>query len=67
MSVQAAPVGVSIESSLPAQRSGWSRFLRQVRRRPIESAGGVIIVVVVITALTASLVAPFGYAAQDFG
>ena len=43
MSVEAAPLGASIESSAPAQRSRASRILRQVRRRPIESVGGVIL------------------------
>lgn len=66
MSVEAAPVGASIPSSLPAPRSGWSRFMRQVRRRPIESVGGFVLVVVVLTAFAAGVVAPFGYAEQNF-
>jgi peptide/nickel transport system permease protein len=66
MSVQAAPAG-AISVSLPAQRSRASRFLRQVRRRPIESIGGVILIVVVGLAMFAGYVAPFEYAAQDFG
>ena len=67
MSVQAAPIGASISSNLPAQRSRWSRFMRQVRRRPIESAGGIVLVLVVFTAVAAGFIAPFDYAAQEFG
>lgn len=66
MSVQAAPAG-AISSSLPAQRSFASRFLRQARRRPIESAGGLVLLLVVVLALFAGFIAPFDYAAQDFG
>jgi peptide/nickel transport system permease protein len=67
MSAQAAPVGASIPSSLPAPRSRASRIAGQVRRRPIESAGGVILIGVVFTAFLAGYIAPFDYAAQEFG
>jgi peptide/nickel transport system permease protein len=66
MSVQAAPAGV-IPSDVPAQRSRSARFLRQVRRRPIEAAGGVVILLVVGLAFGAGFIAPYDYAAQDFG
>ena len=67
MSAQAAPVGASISSTAPAARSRTSRVLRQIRRRPIESVGGVILILVVLTAMFAGFIAPFDYAAQEFG
>lgn len=66
MSVQAAPVDASAASTLPAQRSFAWRFMRQVRRRPIESAGGIVILSVIIFAAGAGFIAPYDYAAQDF-
>jgi peptide/nickel transport system permease protein len=65
MSVQAAPAG-AISTSGPERRSFAWRFARQVRRRPIESIGGVIVVGVILLALFAGIVAPYDYAAQDF-
>jgi len=66
MSVQAAPAG-ALSTSVPAQRSFAWRFARQVRRRPIESIGGFVVIGVVFLAVFAGSVAPYDYAAQDFG
>ena len=66
MSVQATPVGAAIPSSVPAPRSRLSLIMRQVRRRPVETVGGVVLTIVVITAIGAGFIAPFGYAEQEF-
>ncbi len=62
MSVQAAPVGFGLASGVPAPRSGIERFIGQVRRRPIEAVGGVVVILVVITAFAAGMIAPYGFA-----
>mgnify|MGYP003341166470 CR=1 FL=1 len=67
MSAQATSAAGAIGASLPAPRSRLSRIWRQVRRRPIESVGAVVLLMVVTTALAAGLIAPHDYAAQEFG
>src|SRR5438046_2333270 len=66
MSVRSIPTTFEGIEQGPKQLSRRYRAMRLVRRRPIEAAGAAMILVVVGAAITANIVAPYGFAEQDF-
>ena len=66
MSVRALPGRAETISDGVIRRTRAQRVLRQVKRRPIETAGLLVILGVVFMAVFADVIAPSNYAAQDF-
>ena len=66
MSVRALPGRAETVSDGVIHLTRKARTVRLVRRRPIETLGLLIILSVVFMALFADLIAPAGFAAQDF-
>src|SRR5262245_47638412 len=65
MSVRALPGRTTVDEgfiTLSRRYKAW----RMVRRRPIDTIGAGVILLVIVLAITADIVAPFNFAAQDF-
>src|SRR4051794_17954729 len=66
--METSPENSGIEASAlanPAIASPWQVFWQRLRRQRTAMIGGVILIILYLTALFAGFVAPYGYERQD--
>src|SRR5262245_51747781 len=64
MSVRVEQVGAVSALSAPRRRGLW-RWVRLARSKPLGMLGGVLVVLLVVTAVFAPLLAPYGFDDQN--